>query len=101
MPTTRPELLFTDQVTALLGPPRVPRSVRAPSRHSAACRILLPAKFEYPASQPGLLMLLARLFVPPNDGRSVIVYCVCCCDAANKPQPQAINTTDKGIRRSA
>jgi len=42
-------------------------------------------------------VLFARLFVPPSDGRSVIVYCV--CDAANKPQPIAINKMANVILR--
>jgi hypothetical protein len=41
-------------------------------------------------------MLFARLFVPPSDGRSVMVYCCRCCDAANNPQPTPIRRIDKG-----
>src|SRR6266436_7735503 len=91
MPATIPESLFTDQVTLLFGPPSVPRSVSALSRQSAACRFWFPAKLEKPASQPRLLILLARLFVPPSEGRSVMEYCG--WDAAN-PKQIAIKKSD-------
>jgi len=74
MPVTIPVFAFTDHVTLLFGPPRVPRSVSEPFRQSAAWRLWFPARFEYPASHPRLFTLFARLFVPPNDRRSVIVY---------------------------
>ena len=40
IPTMIPEVFFTFHVTLLFGPPRVPRSVNAPFRHSVACRFL-------------------------------------------------------------
>src|SRR4030095_11804898 len=66
IPTTTPELLSPDHTTLLFGPPSVPRSVIAPSRHSAAWRTVLLGRLEKPATPPRLLMASPRLAVPPS-----------------------------------
>src|SRR5262249_16760049 len=96
---TIPEFALTDQVVALFGPPSVPRSVNTPSRQSAACRIVFPVRLEKPASQSRLLILFARLFCPPNDGKSVMLYCCGCCEATSNPQPIATSKIDNGMRK--
>ena len=61
MPVTMPRMFLTGHSTALFGPPSVPRSVRTPLRHSVACRLWLPCRFERPATQPRLFTLKPTL----------------------------------------
>jgi hypothetical protein len=65
MPTTRSWLFLIGHSTALFVPPSVPRSMTVPGIHSAACtapvEVLRP-----PATQPRLLMPLAKAWSPPS-----------------------------------
>lgn len=65
MPTTRPWLFLTGHSTALLVPPRVPRSMTVPGLHSAACSPP-PASAEPPEIQPSSLMPLPKPLPPPS-----------------------------------
>src|SRR6266478_1088994 len=69
IPEIRPRSFFTGQMTPLLGPPSVPRSILEPRSHRVACWVVSPGRFEVPDAQPRSLRLLPELTVPPSDGR--------------------------------
>src|SRR5215468_6278994 len=71
IPTMTPLLFFTGQATALLGPPRLPRGVRVPLRHSAASEKLSPVKLAMPTTHPRSLMLIPCPCTPPAVGKVV------------------------------
>src|SRR5215475_12033165 len=54
IPTIIPLLFFTGHITALFGPPSVPRGNSSPSRHKVACRLVLLDSLEKPVTQPRL-----------------------------------------------
>src|SRR5438034_175955 len=75
-PAITPWVFFTGHRTALLAPPRVPRSVEVPSSHRVARVAWSPDRLEDPAIHPRSLMLLPALTVPPSEASSMIRYWV-------------------------
>jgi hypothetical protein len=68
-----PRSFFTGHSTPLFlsDPPRAPRSTIDSPLHRAACCTWSPGRFEMPATQRRLLMLLPALDDPPSEGRFV------------------------------
>src|SRR5581483_10819115 len=66
MPTTSPVLFSPGQATALLGPPRVPRSMGKPISQRTACAVASPVRLDSPADHPKSLTPLSALTLPPS-----------------------------------
>src|SRR5690242_18600825 len=89
IPEITPKSFSTGQSTALLAPPRVPRSVLMPNGHAAAWMVWLSPSVDWPATSPNWLMLLPIALLPPSEASSTTWYCVAVALCAAAPPASA------------